>query len=183
MIDKPVNTVNTDLIQMSNSLLIMIFSVSKKSTEVSGIHKTKKEDKSDKKQKEYTEYPEKYNFQKILLFISSFPDFPYYPCMKYTLTRSHRKTVAIQIKRDGEIYVKAPFFVPIAQLEKFLSEKSDWISKKQSEQIQRKRIIYTDTEIKEQKQRLKTYLDEQVYVLWKKHILPPYTSIKITKSE
>lgn len=51
----------------------------------------------------------------------------------YTLIRSDRKTVAIQITREGEILVRAPRFASIKQIEAFLLEKQDWIEKHQQQ--------------------------------------------------
>lgn len=47
----------------------------------------------------------------------------------YTLIRSDRKTLAIQITREGEVLVRAPLLTPIKQIEAFLLEKQNWIEK------------------------------------------------------
>jgi predicted metal-dependent hydrolase len=47
----------------------------------------------------------------------------------YKLIRSARRTLSIQITRDGEIIVKAPYFVPSGMIRNYVSEKRDWIVK------------------------------------------------------
>lgn len=47
--------------------------------------------------------------------------------MQYQLIKSNRKTIAISFDRDGNLVVKAPYFVRKYEIETFLSEKSEWI--------------------------------------------------------
>ena len=53
--------------------------------------------------------------------------------MNYTIIRSQRKTCAIQIRRDC-VEVRAPFWLPVAEIDRFVTAKSDWISAKLTEQ-------------------------------------------------
>ena len=55
------------------------------------------------------------------------------------LVRSSRKTMALEITRDAEIVVRAPWHVAEAEVRAFLFEKSDWIRKKLAVQEQRLR--------------------------------------------
>ncbi len=48
---------------------------------------------------------------------------------KYELIRSNRKTIAIQIKGDGRLIVRAPLRLSNAEVERFVSSKADWIQK------------------------------------------------------
>ena len=41
----------------------------------------------------------------------------------FILVRSRRKTIEIQIKRNGEVSVKAPIKCPIRTIEQFLTKK------------------------------------------------------------
>jgi predicted metal-dependent hydrolase len=45
--------------------------------------------------------------------------------------RSRRKTIAIEIKKDGSLIVRAPYLTTRAQIEEFVGSKSRWIRKKQ----------------------------------------------------
>jgi predicted metal-dependent hydrolase len=44
--------------------------------------------------------------------------------------RSARKTLALQVTRDMRVVVRAPFWVSGKEIERFVSEKSAWISEK-----------------------------------------------------
>lgn len=47
---------------------------------------------------------------------------------EYTLIRSQRKTIAVQI-RDGRVVVRAPMRMPVARIEDFLLRKKAWIDR------------------------------------------------------
>jgi predicted metal-dependent hydrolase len=51
---------------------------------------------------------------------------------EYTLIRSKRKTVALYV-RDGKAEVRAPLSMPLRDIDKFVSSKSGWLSKRLSE--------------------------------------------------
>ncbi|MGI6403388.1 MAG: M48 family metallopeptidase [Oscillospiraceae bacterium] len=59
--------------------------------------------------------------------------------MEYELKRSKRKTLAIEILRDGTVVVRAPMKLPFKEIERFLLQKSAWISKQQM--VQRQRLL------------------------------------------
>ncbi|MCL2224239.1 MAG: M48 family metallopeptidase [Defluviitaleaceae bacterium] len=63
--------------------------------------------------------------------------------MTYTLTRSNRKTVAIHV-RNGEVEVRAPLRMPKRDIDRFVSEKENWIAKnlsKQQSQAEKKKAF------------------------------------------
>lgn len=45
------------------------------------------------------------------------------------IIRSSRRSISIQIERDGEIIVKAPRFMPMFLIRQFISAKQEWIEK------------------------------------------------------
>ncbi len=47
--------------------------------------------------------------------------------MEYTLIRSNRKTLAIQIKQDGQIVVRSPKRVTKKEIDCFVAQKEGWI--------------------------------------------------------
>lgn len=47
----------------------------------------------------------------------------------YTVIRSSRKTLSLQIKPDGTVVVRAPVRLPEREIRRFLREKSGWIEK------------------------------------------------------
>ncbi len=48
--------------------------------------------------------------------------------MEYNLIRSRRKTLAIEITREGQLVVRAPIRCPQREIERFLTEKQSWIA-------------------------------------------------------
>lgn len=51
----------------------------------------------------------------------------------YTLIRSRRRTIALEITKDAALVVRAPMRTPVAYIEAFVREKKDWIEKKTHE--------------------------------------------------
>ena len=49
--------------------------------------------------------------------------------MEIKLIRSKRKTIAIHVKGDGTVEVKAPYSASKAVIDRFIGEKADWIDK------------------------------------------------------
>ena len=49
--------------------------------------------------------------------------------MEYTLIRSSRKTLALNIDREGRLIVRAPYCLSVEKIEQFIAEKADWIEK------------------------------------------------------
>ena len=58
--------------------------------------------------------------------------------MEYELIRSRRKTLAVEIRPDGQVLVRAPLRLPRREIERFLMEKSDWIRVHRAEVLARK---------------------------------------------
>lgn len=54
------------------------------------------------------------------------------PDFKYHLCRSKRKTLAIEIKPSGNIFVRAPWQMKLDVIASFLNQKEAWISKQLS---------------------------------------------------
>ena len=49
--------------------------------------------------------------------------------IRYKLVRSSRKTLAVEIKGDGQVIVRAPYRVSKREIDRFVLDKSDWIEK------------------------------------------------------
>lgn len=58
----------------------------------------------------------------------------------YEFEREKRKSLSVKIRDDGTIIVKAPKWVTIREVEKFLISKCDWIIAKQEEVLDRKKL-------------------------------------------
>ena len=66
--------------------------------------------------------------------------------ISYEWIRSARRSIVIQIKEDGTIIVRSPYSMSKKQVERFLTEKKDWILNhlKKAEETKNDHIITTD---------------------------------------
>ncbi len=48
-------------------------------------------------------------------------------------SRKRRKTISLQIKEDGKVVIRAPYYTPATEVEKFINERQSWVEKKLSE--------------------------------------------------
>lgn len=55
--------------------------------------------------------------------------------MEYELIKSKRKTACIQIKADGRVIVRVPNRMPKKEIDRFISEKQDWIEMTRQEML------------------------------------------------
>ena len=51
--------------------------------------------------------------------------------MEYEIIRSKRRTMSLQVKRDGRVIVRAPLKLDVDVIKSFVSKHLDWIKKKQ----------------------------------------------------
>lgn len=49
--------------------------------------------------------------------------------MKFTIIRSNRKTMSLEVQPTGEVIVRAPQKMPMAKIQQFVAEKESWILK------------------------------------------------------
>ena len=61
--------------------------------------------------------------------------------MEYSVIRSGRRSVAIQIKPDGSVIVRAPHRVSDAQIRAFVEQKRSWIEKHQATRKEAEPVI------------------------------------------
>lgn len=98
----------------------------------------------------------------------------------YTLLRSNRKTMAIEITRTGDVLVRVPLFVSDLQALSFLKEKEDWVESHRRKALARREAYPEPT--KEEVQRLKGMAKEQLPPLVEKYaavmgLTPAHVSI------
>lgn len=55
----------------------------------------------------------------------------------YNLIRAKRKTLALVIRDDGTLEVRAPSFYPVESIERFIIEKKTWVIKKRAQIMSR----------------------------------------------
>ncbi len=84
---------------------------------------------------------------------------------EYQLVRSKRKTLAIQVTREGKVVVRAPLFSTDRQIAKFVEEHEDWVNEKLGEVEGEDRIStreYTQAEIRVYKKRAQGIIARRV---------------------
>ena len=75
--------------------------------------------------------------------------------MDFEIIRSKRRTICLQIKRDGTVCVRAPMKMTKKQIDEFVLKHIDWIKKKQ-ELVKNRHIVenFDEKAIKELKKKL-----------------------------
>ena len=83
--------------------------------------------------------------------------------ISYQLIRSRRKTIAIQIDRNGQVILRTPYGITKRQAEKFLDEKKDWILKniRQVENRKTDQIMISEEQRREGIERAKRIFPER----------------------
>ena len=56
-------------------------------------------------------------------------------------TRSRRRTIAIQVRPDGQVWVRAPLRTPEKLIREFVESKAGWIRQKQAEALKRAPLL------------------------------------------
>ena len=102
----------------------------------------------------------------------------------YTLVRSKRKSVAIQVDADCNITVRAPLKLSQKEIDKILLEKKSWLEKTIVSQRQKKKLVkeYTDADLKALRQKAKEIIPQKVeYYANIMQVVP--TSVKINSAK
>ena len=83
---------------------------------------------------------------------------------EYTLIRSKRKSLSVQIKTDGQLIVRAPLHLVKNKIDSFVREHEDWIRRNMAkvEQYQEERVEITDRQRSEGIRLAKQVFPEQV---------------------
>ena len=102
--------------------------------------------------------------------------------MNYTIVRSHRRTMAIQIKRDGRVVVRAPYAATDEEVRQLVEKHRAWIEKSLARQREAPAASppeLTEQEMEELRRRGQEILPGRV-VYWaaRMDVLP--TGIRIT---
>ena len=103
--------------------------------------------------------------------------------MNYELKRSRRRTLAVEITRDGRVIVRAPLRLSQARIDAFLAQQKDWIARQKEKQRQLPPAPPppTEEEIRALKERARAILPEKVAYWSEKTGLVP-TGVKITSA-
>lgn len=104
----------------------------------------------------------------------------------FQLTRSKRKTLAIYVKPDGSVEVKAPLKMAEKTIENFVEEKADWIDhvKKRFADMRqnRKTIIISSDDMRRLKEEAGAYIGSRC-PFFAKQMGVSYQKIGITKAK
>ena len=103
--------------------------------------------------------------------------------MDYTLVRSRRKTLAIEVTREGNLVVRAPLRCPQKTIDSFVAGRRDWIAGALQRQTERAAAHppLTEAEVEALRQQAKAYLPGRV-ALWAQRMGLAPTAVKITSA-
>ena len=103
--------------------------------------------------------------------------------MDFRLVRSRRKTLAIEVTREGNLVVRAPLRCPQKTIDSFVAGRRDWIEA--ALQRQKERLAahppLTESEIESLRQQAKTYIPGRV-ALWGQRMGLAPAAVKITSA-
>lgn len=103
---------------------------------------------------------------------------------KYTLKRSLRRTVSLEVTKELSVLVRAPIHMPVHEIDRFVESHNAWIEKSLKRQSTRteNEICPSDAEIAELKKSAKEYFSAKTaYYSEIMHLSP--ASIKITSAK
>lgn len=104
--------------------------------------------------------------------------------MDYTLIRSRRRTLAIEVTRDGRVLVRAPLHTPQKTIDAFLVRRADWVRAALQRQRARSEAYppLSPAETEALRQKAKKILPQKV-AHWAKIMGVVPTDIKITAAQ
>jgi len=80
----------------------------------------------------------------------------------YQIIKSDRKTIAIQIKPDGQVVVRCPKRMRIEEARRFAESKADWIEKHLAKRQPQNVVKYTHREIEQLREQARKLVAERV---------------------
>ena len=80
----------------------------------------------------------------------------------YQIIKSDRKTIAIQIKPDGQVVVRCPKRMRIEEAKRFVESKADWIEKHLAKRALQDVAKYTAKEIEQLREQARKLVTERV---------------------
>ncbi len=103
--------------------------------------------------------------------------------MDYEIVRSRRRTVALEVTREGRVLVRAPLRMPQGEIERFVASHAAWLEKAQAKVAARQaaRPPLTEQETAALRQRAKELLPDRVAHYAAIMGVTP-TSVKITSA-
>ncbi len=103
--------------------------------------------------------------------------------MEYTLIRSKRRTVALEVRPDLTVILRAPMKMPNKEIEEFLEKHRDWLHRALKQTAERKnRTEETELREKELRQEAKSYLPSRT-AQWAETMGVSPTGVRITSAK
>lgn len=101
--------------------------------------------------------------------------------MEYSVIRTDRRTMALEITPEGDLLVRAPIRVTAAEIERFVGEHSDWVARHLARMEARRRPPLAAEEEKELRLRAKADLPART-AAWAARMGIEYRGVKITSA-
>ena len=101
--------------------------------------------------------------------------------MEYRIVRSRRRTLALELQKDGTLLVRAPYAAPPSDIEKFVYEHAAWIESRR----ERLRAIMLSPLTPEEERALRDRATADLPLrtaVWAKRMGIEYTGVKITSA-
>lgn len=100
--------------------------------------------------------------------------------ISYTIVRSARKTMAVQVKRDGTVTVRCPMRIPDETAAAFVRDHADWIEEKAMEARKRQenRLVLTEAQIRRYREEARQLLERKT-AFWAEKMAVTYGRIAI----
>ena len=104
--------------------------------------------------------------------------------MEYTLIRSKRHTMAIEIQSDGSVLVRVPLLCPKGNIDRFVKEHESWIISRRNAQIQKQSSLPAplSTEEEEQLRRMAKSVLPGLVTYYAKRMNVPVPPVRITSA-
>ena len=80
----------------------------------------------------------------------------------YQIIKSDRKTIAIQIKPDGQVVVRCPKRMRVEEARRFVESKADWIEKHLAKRLPQDVTKYTPKEVEQLREQARKLVTERV---------------------
>lgn len=98
----------------------------------------------------------------------------------FEILRSDRKTMAIQVRRDGSVVVRCPVWVSDGEAEHFARDHGEWILKHRQEVLRRQEeeVTYTEEQVKEYRRHARWLLAQKTRQ-WARKMGVTYRTITI----
>ena len=80
----------------------------------------------------------------------------------YQIIKSDRKTIAIQIKPDGQVVVRCPKRMRVEEARRFVESKADWIEKHLAKRQPQNVAKYTPEEVEQLREQARKLVTERV---------------------